>query len=464
MKRGITLLVCLLLLSISVSANSGPAYWEQAPSFSMTALKDCPVTVEREDLTFDFQSGAQRSDYSPKAEVTAAYQMKNPAKAALSVQMAFPLISSLSDLASAAGVRITADEKNVPFRVLLGGTAAEAGMTRNYYREDGTLNGQNLPSFEQILQSIQAAPEANKKLKDAGKLYQFSAMNQIQPCRLLISFEIKPGKTNLISTGFNGYSSDAGKMELTGWLEPDRQAPLSFLVVGDDIQNLSVKAYGDNEKELPGVKAEVKASAQEVKPFFESIVKRSEAYRAFQSPEFLTQLYNAAAQHIDGLMAGGQTVIDDSTFYDFYSKNRILILAYEIPFAAGSIAKVSVHYSMSGAMDAKTAAKPVYSYGYLLNPAKGWAGFNNLNISVIPPKESPYVAKSSIPMTRGDSGIYSAKLDSLPKSDLTFTLYAKPQITPDGDFLRMILYASACVVIAAAAFIIYRKRKKKSIA
>lgn len=462
MKKAIALAACLLLLGVAVSANSGPTYWEQAPSFSMTALKDCPVTVEREDLSFDF-SANEHSDFSPKAEVTAAYQMKNPTEAALRVQMAFPLISSLHDLSSATGVRITADGKNIPFQVFVGDESPKTGMTRNYYKDDGTLNAKNL-SFDQILNSVSENAAPLQKLKDGGKLYRFSSGGK--SCNLKVGFEINPKKTSILCNGFNGFRFDkngTGKIELIGWQAQGELAPVKFLAVGDEIKNLTVKAYkvGSDTETLPDVIPKTETSSQGTGDFIKEMLR--------STSEFAEQILPAVEKQIDAKISGGQTVVDDSIVADLCSENHIIVLAYEIPFAANSASNVSVRYSMGGAMDSSIASQPVYSYGYLLNPAKGWAKFSNLNITVAPPKLSPYVVKSSVALTRGGDGTYSAKLSSLPQSDLAFTLYAKPQITPDDKPVNksydsatkflLVLASAAAIIIITAIFIKLRKRK-----
>lgn len=465
MKKAIALFACLLLLGTAASANSGPAYWEQAPSFSMTAIKDSPVTVEQEDLTFDFQSSNQSGDYSPNTKVTAAYRMKNPTPSGLRVQMAFPLIGRLSDLLSSDGVRITADGKDILFQVFIGDKAAGNGASRNYYREDGTLNAKNL-SFDQILKSVNDNAAPLQILKDSGKLYRFSIGGR--PCRLQVNFEIDPKKTAILCSGLDGFSFDKsgnGKIKLTGSVSDGATPPLEFLAVGDDIRNLTVNAYaeGSDTEKAPGVTPKTETSTQDTGAFIKGILQGNS--------EFAAKLIPAIERQLDTQISAGQIVVSNSMLYDLCQESHIIVLAYEIPFAANSFSNVSVHYPMGGAMNAQIASKPVYSYGYLLNPAKGWAEFKNLNITILPPKESPFITKSSIPLTRADNGTYSAKLNSLPKNDLTFTIYAKPQIIPDDKpagkkddramkFLLVLAYA-AVIVLMIVFLAKLRKRKLK---
>jgi hypothetical protein len=80
-------------------------------------------------------------------------------------------------------------------------------------------------------------------------------------------------------------------------------------------------------------------------------------------------------------------------------------------------------------MDNTKTAKPLYSFDYILNPSKSWRDFKNLNIEIIPPKEAPYIVKSSVDLVRGKNKAYTAALPTLPEEDLSFSLYADKKIT-----------------------------------
>ena len=460
------LLLCTA--GLNAAANSGPAYWENAPSFSVTALKSSPVTVEREDLTFDF-SNSKNVGFSPQAQVTASYEMKNPTDADLTVQMAFPLISSLSDLS--APPAITLDGKSVAYRILSGPAALKTdNTTHNYFNADGSLNTKNLPSFEQILKIVQEEPGVPQRLKGSGKRYDISTSGR--QCEIAVDISLDPKSTALISTGFNGFQNNGSSVRLTG--QTDGISPVSILITGKDVKDFKITYADSNSKKvLPGEIGNVLISQQNIDGFFDQLVEQRRDHPDPSSPESLQSIRSALEKYADEKIAGGQTVIGDADIYDFYNTSRFFVFAYEIPFAADTAANVTVRYPMSGAMNAAIASKPVYSYGYLLNPAKGWAGFQDLTVAVIPPEQSPYVIKSSLPLTRAENGSYSAKLDALPSQDLTFTLYDKPQIAPYDKPLShiardpMLVILTVFGVLAAVVIVLklcayaYKKSRKK---
>jgi hypothetical protein len=460
------LLLCTA--GLNAAANSGPASWENAPSFSVTALKSSPVTVEREDLTFDF-SNSKNVGFSPQAQVTASYEMRNPTAAGLTVQMAFPLISSLGDLS--APPEITLDGKNVAYRILSGPVALKTdNTTHHYFNADGSLNVKNLPSFEQILKIVQEGSGVPQRLKGSGKRYDISTSGR--QCEIAVDVSLDPKSTALISAGFNGFRNNGGSIRLTG--QTDGIRPVSVLIVGKDGKDFKITYTDSNSKKvLPGDVGNVLISQQNIDGFFDQLVEQHRGHPDPSSPESRQGIRAALEKYADEKIAGGQTVIGDADIYDFYNTSRFFVLAYEVPFAANASSNVIVSYPMSGAMNASVASKPVYSYGYLLNPAKGWAGFQDLTVTVIPPGQSPYVIKSSLPFARAENGSYSAKLGTLPSQDITFTLYDKPQIAPYDKPLSRIVrdpmpviltvfgVLATVIILVGLCFYAYKKYQNK---
>lgn len=146
-------------------------------------------------------------------------------------------------------------------------------------------------------------------------------------------------------------------------------------------------------------------------------------------------------------------------------------LVYTVEFPPESQKEVSVSFTATGTMDSRKTVKPLYSFEYILNPAKNWAGFKDLNIEVIPPAAAPYIVQSSTALTKGEDGVYRASLNRLPEEDLSFTLYAFDKITlldrAYGSVQRRFGYLTPIVLgaalllivgIAAAAAVLKRKR------
>ena len=69
----------------------------------------------------------------------------------------------------------------------------------------------------------------------------------------------------------------------------------------------------------------------------------------------------------------------------------------------------------------KATKNLIFSYEYILSPAKEWVSFKNLNIKLILPMQAPHLIDSSISFIKSDEGIYEAFLDTLPDTELTFS-------------------------------------------
>src|SRR5690554_875888 len=106
MKKCIIFLISTaIILSFPTFAfsNSGPTYWEGRPSSQVLSIdQNTPITVEKEDLVFDFSVNDDPKTrelygegYTLGGKVTASYQMHNPTDEPLKIQMAFPFIGPL---------------------------------------------------------------------------------------------------------------------------------------------------------------------------------------------------------------------------------------------------------------------------------------------------------------------------------------------------------------------------------
>lgn len=457
MKKARAALLCAVLpflFPAAVSANSGPVRWNGPPSYSVSPLGDCPVTVEREELSFDFSAGI-KADWSPGALVTASYTMKNPTSGPLSVQMAFPMIAGLSDLPRMEGVRITADGGDLPYRISVGEAQSMGADSREYFSGDGELVETALPAFDEILKGVSEGPAAPGRLSGEGTLYRFScAQNNLLKVRLSARGE----SAAILTTGIDGYSRSGSDLLLEGRAEPD--GGMAVLVFGD-VSGPDAKAYTEDGEKESGAAVRTGESKQDAASFLREKLKQSEAYRAYPSEEFLAALTGAAVLAAEGSAENG-VAFGDGELYDFLAQNRILVLTYEVQFPANGARRVSVQYPTSGAMNAEQTASPVYTYGYLLSPAKNWAAFRDLTVRIVPPKEAPFVVKSSIPLSGAAGGAYEAKLASLPEKDLTFSLYESAALSPKGGAgtaWKILAVLAAAAALIAGRFLSARVRR-----
>lgn len=95
-------------------------------------------------------------------------------------------------------------------------------------------------------------------------------------------------------------------------------------------------------------------------------------------------------------------------------------MVFHLDFAPGQARTVEVRYPHRPTLDLSERVNPTFTYDYLLSPAKSWASFGPLQITVQLPAETELVA-STIALKR-EGTRYRAALPALPEGELTFSV------------------------------------------
>jgi hypothetical protein len=417
-----------LNISTLALANSGPVYWQGYPySDVMLIDKASPITVESERLVFDF-SDSNRYNHSITGKVAAAYQMFNPTKETQLVQMAFPFVGTIAGL-SLDDIAITADGDALPYDIYIGSSV-------NGQRTSEQQNIAEGFDFDSIVSTItNKTYEAETfEANEMGKLYIIDVKPTTdKPINLAVSFDLDSENTKVLTKGFNRFERDAQSVRIAAWCyEPE---VLEILVLGQDIEP-QINAYSDGSlsDKTDLYTCQVSAGQVEVRQYLMNYIKDNDYVRdgsilVDESPFSDNQLYNLYAASLDNSFKWNMGICSESDLMSQLRNNRILTLVYTVEFPSNCRKEITVGYKASGTMDIRQTAKPLYSFDYLLSPAKNWNGFNNLNIEIIPPSQAPYIVKSSVELTMKEDGVYTAALATLPDDDLSFTLYANKRIT-----------------------------------
>ena len=427
-KNNINIFIITLIILISFVnlgyANSGPTYWKGHPSLEILSIKEnSPIVVENEDLIFDFSKDEylERGAYSISGIVTATYKMSNQTNDNQTVQMAFPMISSLREFNS-EDISIKVDNKTIPFDIYIGD---EVRNIRKDNQEEDKLN------FKQIVKSInkEVYLPLNYDLNEVGTLYTYDVSTTSEDdVNFVIEYISNSEKTKIISKGFNGYRVDNNEARITAWIS-DKET-LEIYVIGEDIElNISGFLDGELSKKTNNYSYKVKKENLSIEDYLKKSIidyKDSERYNDYLTDN---QLVNLFSKELDEIFGHNVSYFWIDDFYSLDYEDRIFVFVYETSFPKESIMDVSVSYIARGTMDKTSTYDPLYTFEYLLNPAENWADFNNLNIEIKPPKAHPYIVDSSIDLNKNDKGNYVGKFESLPDKDLSFTLYSKERIT-----------------------------------
>ena len=421
MKKFIKVILSVLLVisfATAAFANSAPVYWQGYPSAEILSVdKNSPIEVKNENLVFDFSNEGDYN-HSYECKVTAEYEMVNPTTEDLSVQMAFPFIESIRTL-SESNIRITADNE-LPYEIYVG------EIINNYNSDDA--EEKNHFEFEKIIETITTDTYKADNFSDneTGKLYsiEFKPSSDTD-IRVVVDLDFDYGKTKIFAGDFSGFSREEGKTRLTTWCrEPE---VMDIYVLGEDAEfNISGYIDGSMNEKTDLYTYEISEEEIDVKTYLLDVI-RNYLHMNFDDISDI-QLYNLFAKVMDEQFTNnlGLSTLDELLTYG--SINRLITLVYNVEFPKNSERTVSVSYKTVGTMDKRNTKEPLYTYDYILNPAKNWKDFKNLNIKIIPPEESPYVIKSSIGLNK-EGNIYTASLENLPEDDFTFTVYYKEKIT-----------------------------------
>jgi len=454
MKRFMSGILCTaVLLSTSTVglANSGPVYWQGYPSTGIMSIqKNSPITVEHEDLVFDF-SDYDDSFYTVSGRVTAAYRMTNPAREAQSVQMAFPFVGSINSL-SAGDIVITADDETLPYEVYIGDANTRF-------------------EFDDIVNTVTNEPYSaeNFSENETGRLYTIHVEPATgQEINLAVDFSFDAEKTKVFTGGFNRYERDGQSTRIASWCR--KPEVLEVFVLGRDIE-FDINAYTDGELSQKTGLFSYRVEKQDaaLKPYLIKYAKKH-TNAVDTDPVSDVQLYNLYAAALDNHFNKHAGFCPEDELMRQREQERVITLVYTVEFPPESRKNVCVGFTAAGTMDGRQTTKPLYSFRYILNPAKNWAGFKDLNVEIIPPPEAPYVIESSIALTREESGVYRAALEHLPEDDLSFTLYAFEKITlldrmvgsVQRRFGYLTVVVGAVLPLVAAAFVaaVVIRRKK----
>jgi hypothetical protein len=136
--------------------------------------------------------------------------------------------------------------------------------------------------------------------------------------------------------------------------------------------------------------------------------------------------------------AAGEVARGWSTLADL----RLGFLLFHLDFRPGQTRAVTVRYVQRAGVDRQAYVNETYSFTYLLSPARRWAGFGPLDVSIQVPGRALF--SSGAPFRR-EGGTYRAALPALPEGELGFAVTSL-----DGLWLGMTRPGGYWAILAAA--------------
>lgn len=455
----------LLLMSgllLPVAANSAQSYWKGTDATgAIVTDNDCPIVVEHELLTFDVQDFPEPHYTSAEAflaypgKVTAEYSFYNPADYSVTATLRFPF-GVLPDYA------VTYDESKqkrcddtVKYEISVNGEVIEK-----------TLRHSSHPQFSGQFDLY----------TDMGKLYDSYIEDEFYHPDLPVT------KFTFLASGVDEerYPAADGALYLTSdetktkvlmenlgggdgtnedysiiktWV--DEEKPFSVYVMGEVPQDFPQwKFYSDGSGETE-IEGRMELLSSETMTMKDLALLKMEA----DSPVLEHDWYNAVIAMLKNREWSHGAIDCDAMHELNVSYDLMRWYEYEITLAPGERLVNTVTAPIYP--DVNTGYKPpVYSYGYLLSPAKTWADFGTLDVVI---NTDSKIYKSEPRGYEKDGSSYKLSLDGLPDGELTFSLCNKrnPSRTSSygSGFLKFVLVVIAGFVGLAYLFMHFANRR-----
>lgn len=446
----VTTLTVVISLLISVTAtayaNSTPVYMKEYPSFSIAPMKDSPIKVDKEKLTFKIDEKSSR-----QAMVTAEYILSNISKENITVPMIFPFIS---DGYSGFGAEIKFNGEAVDYEIYGVGYID----AKDYLKEPDEFNRQ--VDIETIIENFNKPPYQTQYFDDTGNatLYKitFDTPSDRQ-CR--IHFKINPDHTRVFTLGFSGFEINTnGACTVFDYVNQGDIGKTNYiLVLGEDTLTDIGGNYSDK----------IEKSTVNIKDFIIHHIVNSEDALHDTENRNMDNYYSMFIREVDRSFENFQLVINhNAVIENMLRYNNISALLYEIEFKANSTNSLTVTYPMTATIDRNKTQNYINTFAYILNPAKNFLEFGEIDIQIELNSKDPYIIDSSIPLNKVEADIYVASFDNLPEKDLVFSTYNKEKITfldsttakllPRGYMGYIVIFAVLTILIIVIVVLIYR--------
>ena len=421
MKKCFNVLISFILffsISIPAFANSGIGYVEGVNNIGVvTEFEKCPVTVEKEILTFEintfpvlddinFRSDEWLAEYSDR--VTAEYTFHNPTEYDIKTKLYFPF-NYLNEYIS--------HDSNGHFR-----------LNRGTDKYNITVNGQTVEKKTRFTYSpgkFDADNEINE-LKDGyinhnffksdlpvtKYIYRDSAYgtDENSDRDFQLDWENIDDKSAILVPNASSWQS-------TG----DRKGEFGIHIYSD--KDIVVYIFGQQPENPPQVNGYIAngltASLQRTEEMtFEQFVL--EEFAVWDETTGISQQdwYNICTDYLINGTDMNKMVTDINMIHFYPYSNILCWYEYEVEIPAGESVTNTVTAPLFPLMNYEYEPY-VYEYTYLLSPAKGWAEFDNIEININTPYHILEINQEGF--MKSESG-YSYKYNGLPEGELVFSL------------------------------------------
>ena len=415
LRNAIVTSVLLSLSAVSVYANSAMSVWRGTDGYGVTVTDgECPLIVEHETLSFHIEDYPQmhydnpQEFYDLKSSVTAEYTIHNPSDMEITAKLLFPFGAGpfYAPYDPETGREFYPDPKL--YHVMTDGQDAGAVLRFSYAPAESFSLEDDLPKVQDTYCSDSFY---RPDLPVHEFVYQASGIDESETAaaakrRILYD----PEKTRIFCTPFNGGTFEAGNARIQVWVENDAEIRLYYLGdLPEDDGGWEIVKSGTEETPVAGNIGLI--SEQEYT--FEEFALRE---RPENSAVSETDWYNAYVSNLK--WADREIGVIESETVGFTENSLMHWYEYEIHLDPGESIVNTVTVPMYPKIDTGWD-EPVYTYTYLLSPAKTWSSFGSLEINIDAAYE---MTDSSLGSFEKTGNGYRMELKGLPDKELEFSL------------------------------------------
>lgn len=421
MKKGVIQLICtFVLIAVAVlssvfifapegvaDANSAWYHYEGVNSVgAIVKSGNCPVVVDREDLTFDIYNddgGLFYTEYEdPKGKVSAKYTFRNPDDTTAVVGLLFPF-----GFAPEYSEYDNSEDNKKYYSVKVGGEDIDKRIRYTYKVRRNDSHGimqfhivedRKFLSDEYInatgLESDKTVYKYTCTAKDGSHTYnQIDVVYWDANCRILCTYDEENSNPN------GEWRRPYGEIPYAK-VPCDKDGKVTFYTT-EKISYSNVVCRAESTKQLPfEYVGEVTVEDAVMSTYDESEgIEKVDWYNAFTAracSDTQSEFINLA----------------------FETENRFRWYDYTLTFAPGETIINEVVAPMYPNVT-NNYTPLIYKYTYLLSPARTWASFGEFHLRI---NTDMYVKDASVGKLKKHKGYYEYSCSGLPANELTFSV------------------------------------------
>ena len=407
-----------LLLAVPIQANSAQRHWRGTDSTgTLVKDKNCPLVVDKELLTFDVQEFPKNYYNSIEeflaytGKVTAEYTFRNPADYTVTATLVFPF-GNLPHYGeyiydSYTGKHTAAFETD-KFGVAVNGKPIKTTV-RHTLKDRGTPFSLNA-DMPKLTDGYIADSFFRPDLPVWVQQYSVEGINpENQAATAAFVLREDPTKTRVLWEEKSGIAALKDGIRISGWIK-----------TGD---TLTVYIFGEPPKDgitwslYENGACKKKTDGNITLKYSEQMTFRDFVFREYDNSSGISESdwYNAQVAFMND---GSKDWMYGGIYTEKSAFSLMRWYEYTLTLEPGQTLTNTVTAPLYPAIDAGYTPS-IYTYTYLLSPAKTWAQFGELKIVVNTPH---YMTENNQGgFLRTEKG-YELTLPGLPQKELTFTL------------------------------------------